>query len=63
MAYTIQEASAIRKVPRKGEYRTVRGGSWGVVAFLLRVSNRIGGGPGNQIDYLGFRCAREVVVP
>jgi formylglycine-generating enzyme required for sulfatase activity len=49
--------------PDSGRYRAFRGGSWLVVAFHLRVSVRIWDVPGFRVDDLGFRCARDVIVP
>lgn len=45
------------KGPEEGQYRVVRGGSWGYVAGGLRVSFRLRYDPGLRYVYLGFRCA------
>ncbi len=47
--------------PSSGEYRVLRGGSWGNYPRLLRVSNRNGltPGSGNYNDF-GFRCIRDL---
>lgn len=40
--------------------RVVRGGSWYYNPRYLRVSNRNFYSPGDRVDYIGFRCARDV---
>jgi len=47
------------KGPNSGEYRELRGGSWGGDPGVLRASGRCGGGPGDGGNILGFRCVRE----
>jgi formylglycine-generating enzyme required for sulfatase activity len=42
--------------PDSGDYRVLRGGSWGVNEWYLRVSNRLGRYPGNWYNNNGFRC-------
>ncbi|MBV6433876.1 MAG: Serine/threonine-protein kinase PknD [Bryobacteraceae bacterium] len=43
--------------PASGEYRAVRGGSWGNDGYGLRSADRNGRDPSNSNDVLGFRCA------
>jgi formylglycine-generating enzyme required for sulfatase activity len=45
------------KGPEEGEYRVLRGGSWGIVAGSLRVSTRHWLDPGHRSVFIGFRCA------
>lgn len=46
------------KGPSKGEYKGLRGGSWGSAAlFYLRATYRNGHGPNYSDDFVGFRCA------
>jgi len=47
--------------PAEGEYRVLRGGSWGNVPEDLRCSNRLDSRPVNWYGNLGFRCVREVI--
>ncbi len=44
--------------PASGEYIVWRGGSFGSVARVVRVSNRYGGSINYRKDSLGFRCVR-----
>jgi formylglycine-generating enzyme required for sulfatase activity len=46
-----------------GEFRVLRGGSWGGEARFIRVSSRNGVLPGDWGHGLGFRCARDVAPP
>jgi formylglycine-generating enzyme required for sulfatase activity len=39
----------------EGSYRVVRGGSWFYDAALVRSAYRLAGGPGDRLEYLGFR--------
>lgn len=45
------------KGPQTGQYRVLRGGSWGNVAFSVRVSNRLLIVPDYRGKGVGFRCA------
>ena len=42
--------------PESGEYRVLRGGSWGGGAFLVRCANRISRMASNRFTRDGFRC-------
>jgi len=42
-----------------GQYRVLRGGSWGDRQRDVRAAYRDGGGPDKWIGYVGFRCARS----
>jgi formylglycine-generating enzyme required for sulfatase activity len=43
--------------PPAGQFRVLRGGSWGAVASLIRLSYRVGNMPGVHLSVYGFRCA------
>lgn len=46
--------------PASGEYRVLRGGSWGdPITDYFRASCRNGGNPRYGFNYRGFRCARS----
>jgi formylglycine-generating enzyme required for sulfatase activity len=47
--------------PPSGEFRVVRGGSWGVDPQLVRASRRGRSLPNVSYGNLGFRCVREVI--
>lgn len=42
--------------PAKGQYKSLRGGSWGVTAQGVRCAYRLAGPPGYANGSLGFRC-------
>jgi formylglycine-generating enzyme required for sulfatase activity len=46
--------------PASGQSRVVRGGSWFSGSRNLRSSDRDRDSPDFRVDYIGFRCAREV---
>lgn len=48
------------KGPSTGEYRVVRGGSWGSGPGHIRSADRNWVIPSNRYVYLGFRCAQNV---
>ncbi len=45
------------KGPASGEYRALRGGSWGNDGNSVRASDRLRVDPTTGYDYIGFRCA------
>jgi formylglycine-generating enzyme required for sulfatase activity len=45
--------------PSSGQYRTLRGGSWGDFPGLVRVSYRVRSEPGNRLNLIGDRCVGE----
>ena len=45
--------------PAGGQYRVLRGGSWGDPPDVVRVSFRLGYDPGFRGSHVGFRCAGE----
>ncbi len=48
--------------PASGDYRVLRGGSWGITnANFLRAAYRDGWNPGSGYDDFGFRCARSAL--
>lgn len=47
--------------PTSGRYRVLRGGSWGVTARVLRVSDRNDDFPANRSGTLGVRCVRDAL--
>jgi formylglycine-generating enzyme required for sulfatase activity len=49
--------------PANGQYRIVRGGSWDVIPWLVRVSDRNWNYPASRDSGLGFRCVGEVFAP
>jgi formylglycine-generating enzyme required for sulfatase activity len=46
------------KGPSSGQYRVLRGGSWGNGQFNVRASYRDGDFPDYRNDYVGLRCAQ-----
>jgi formylglycine-generating enzyme required for sulfatase activity len=44
--------------PQTGEFRVLRGGSWGVIPNFVRCAYRFGIAPEDTWGSLGFRCAR-----
>jgi serine/threonine-protein kinase len=48
------------KGPESGEFRVVRGGSWGNGPNNLRVAIRISYVPSYTTDHVGFRCVQDV---
>jgi len=51
--------AADSKGPSSGQYRVLRGGSWGVNSWGARVSGRVGSGPDGRSSGVGFRVCRE----
>jgi formylglycine-generating enzyme required for sulfatase activity len=49
------------KGPSSGKQRVLRGGSWLDDERVLRAAVRLEVGPVDRYNYLGFRCAREVI--
>jgi len=49
--------------PPGGEFRVLRGGSWGSNASGVRASFRYGDQPSYRLDYVGFRCVGETLIP
>jgi formylglycine-generating enzyme required for sulfatase activity len=43
-----------------GQYRVLRGGSWGSSDYYARSANRGGDSPDVIVNYIGFRCARSL---
>jgi formylglycine-generating enzyme required for sulfatase activity len=58
--YYAQSPSEDPRGPSSGQYRVVRGGSWGNYPRIVRVSGRSSYTPGVWNNHFGFRCAREV---
>jgi len=48
--------------PPPGRDRVLRGGSWYVLPRFVRASRRSWVEPGNRYSYIGFRCAREIML-
>jgi formylglycine-generating enzyme required for sulfatase activity len=46
--------------PDEGQFRVLRGGSWGNHTMGLRAAYRDRYEPDDRFDYVGFRCVREV---
>ena len=47
--------------PSSGQYRVLRGGSWGNMSGGgVRGAIRLGGLPDGEFNYSGFRCARSL---
>ena len=42
------------------KWRALRGGSFSNDMWLLRAAYRLRSAPGSRIDYIGFRCARDI---
>jgi formylglycine-generating enzyme required for sulfatase activity len=51
------------KGPASGQWRVLRGGSWGTYSRYVRVSNRYGCNPTVRNGPVGFRCGGEVFAP
>jgi formylglycine-generating enzyme required for sulfatase activity len=49
--------------PASGQFRVVRGGSWGFTPSYVRVSFRVGLYPANGYLNFGFRCVGKVAGP
>jgi len=49
--------------PPPGQYRAMRGGSFGFDSKVPRVSGRVRGGPGIHVNTIGFRCVGEPSSP
>jgi formylglycine-generating enzyme required for sulfatase activity len=49
--------------PTSGQQRVLRGGSWGSLPRLIRVSYRVRLDPGSRSYYVGFCCGGEVDSP
>ena len=49
--------------PESGQYRVTRGGSWVDGPWIVRVSVRGRGNPGDRVDNDGFRCVGEDNIP
>jgi len=48
------------KGPARGTYRVMRGGSWTMPAWFIRVSNRYMLDPESQSNHIGARCAGDL---
>jgi formylglycine-generating enzyme required for sulfatase activity len=46
------------KGPASGDYRVIRGGSWGTSGARVRAASRLSRPPGGTGSDVGFRCAR-----
>ncbi|HEC22097.1 MAG TPA: hypothetical protein ENI95_04165 [Chloroflexi bacterium] len=46
--------------PAEGEQRVVRGGSWGDYPFLIRATNRGMLRPEGALNFIGFRCVKDI---
>ena len=46
--------------PVSGEYRVIKGGSYGTADYEVRIAQRFKGKPHNKGPRLGFRCARDI---
>jgi formylglycine-generating enzyme required for sulfatase activity len=44
----------------RDKWRGLRGGSFSNDMWLLRATHRLRSAPGSRIDYIGFRCARDI---
>ncbi len=49
--------------PASGQFRVLRGGSWGNNPRNVRVSNRVRNNPGDWNNGIGFRCGAGVFAP
>jgi formylglycine-generating enzyme required for sulfatase activity len=58
--YYAQNANRNPAGPIEGEYRVLRGGSWGDGPHFLRSADRFWNTPTYRSARLGFRCARDV---
>jgi formylglycine-generating enzyme required for sulfatase activity len=46
--------------PSSGQYRVLRGGSWGNLGYVVRSAGRRYSTPDNIVNVVGFRCARSL---
>ncbi len=51
------------KGPRTGQYRVLRGGSWGIISRYLRSAYRDWLFPDIRFNFVGFRVVRSVPLP
>lgn len=58
---TLPSPAVDPKGPPKGTQRVLRGGSWVDYPWDVRASGRLGVEPEVRYNYIGFRCAREVI--
>ena len=58
-SYNFGSPSSNPQGPSLGEYRVVRGGSWGADENLVRASDRAWAEPSRFSGHLGFRCSRS----
>lgn len=59
--YYTKSAPEIPQGPDEGKYRVLRGGSWIHGSEYLRSADRYWFAPEDRYDFIGLRCAREVV--
>ena len=48
------------KGPDKGTHRAFRGGGWVDSTSMVRAAQRNGTDPDTRMNWLGFRCARDI---
>jgi formylglycine-generating enzyme required for sulfatase activity len=51
------------KGPDHGSHKAFRGGGWGDSTPAVRPAQRNGADPTTRMNWLGFRCARDVADP
>jgi formylglycine-generating enzyme len=59
-SYYSQSPNSNPKGPESGLVRVVRGGSWASATESLRCANRHSADPSERVEYIGFRCVREL---
>lgn len=60
--YKLSKRTKNPRGPKKGELKSLRGGSWYTGALMTRIANRASEKPTKRSDDLGFRCVVSIPV-